>query len=377
MSAPTTIFVDARMIDASGIGRTIRCHLAGLAGNPYRFVAGVADERGAAAVRGLHPEIETVAYEAPIYSFREHWLGWRLARRLRARVDLFWFPHYNVPWMMPANSVVTIHDLIHLKFPRTSGNPLKVEAARGVIRRALSRARRVACDSATTLEDVVAFEPEARRKVRVVPAGVTRAWRPYTAEAQAEFRRRVGLSRFLLALGNKKWHKNHRMLLQALDLLGPGDDAPRLVIIGRREPGWEATVAEWRARGGAFDRLVDLEDVSDEDLAGYYASAEAFLMPSFYEGFGIPPLEAMSAGTPVISSGCGALAETVGDAGLTRDPLDARAWADAVLLLRRDQSLRRTLIERGLAHVERFSWSTASALLAAVFQEAIEGVERP
>lgn len=366
-------FVDVRMIAASGIGRFIRSLLPRLSRQGFHFVAGVKGDTEAAIVREICPEAETVPYPAGIYSVAEQIAGSALVSRLRPRVELFWFPHYNVPWLLPANSIVSVHDLIHLKFPERSVGRLKTTLAKSLIRRAVRRAQFVVCPSTATRADLLRLSPRAARKLRVVHYGVSDRFAPLTAAEQDAFRQRKGFQRLLLTVGNKKPHKNHRLLLEVVDRLAPEFPDLKLAVIGAADRSWTRRVAEWRTLSPYADRLLDLEDIPDQELAAYYSCADLFLMPSRCEGFGLPPLEAMAAGTPVVSSGGGSLAEILGDAAITREWDDADGWATEIARLLESEAEREELVRRGFQQASCYCWDAAARGFAEVFREAVEG----
>jgi glycosyltransferase involved in cell wall biosynthesis len=366
------VFVDARMISSSGIGRFISGLLPRLSRQGFHFIAGVKDNSEASLVREICPEGETVPYPAEIYSVAEQITGAAVVSRQRRRVKLFWFPHYNVPWLLPANSIVSVHDLIHLKFPEHSGGRLKTTLARHLIRRALRRARYVVCPSTATRDDLMRLSPRAARKLRVVHYGVSDRFTPLTPAEQDAFRRRKGLQRLLLTVGNKKPHKNHRLLLDVVDRLAPEFPDVRLAVIGAGDRRWDEEVTEWKKSSQFADRLLDLEDVSDEELAAYYSCADVFLMPSRCEGFGLPPLEAMAAGTPVVSSGGGSLAEILGDSAITCGWDDADGWTTEIARLLKSEAEREELVRKGFEQANRYSWDTAARRFADLFREAVE-----
>jgi glycosyltransferase involved in cell wall biosynthesis len=361
------------MIAASGIGRFIRGVLPHLSGYGFHVVAGVKGNTEKTLVQEICPEVETVPYPAGIYSVAEQIAGTAVVLRQRRRVKLFWFPHYNVPWLLPANSVVSVHDLIHLKFPEHSVGRFKTTLAKILIRRAVRRARYVVCPSTATRDDLLRLSPRAASKLRVVHYGVSDRFTPLPAAEQDSFRRRKGFQRLLLTVGNKKPHKNHRLLLEVVDRLSPEFPDLKLAVIGAGDRRWAGEVAEWRASSPFADRLLDLEDVPDEELAAYYSCADVFLMPSRCEGFGLPPLESMAAGTPVVSSGGGSLAEILGDAAITREWDDADGWTTEIARLLESEGEREHLVRKGYEQASRYSWETTARRLAELFREAIEG----
>ena len=193
-------------------------------------------------------------------------------------------------------------------------------------------------------------------------------FRPVTApEALADVRRRHSLpTRYLLALSVRRPHKHLRALVEAYGLIAariPQD----LVLVGETHGRYDDDVPAAIARLGLRARVHELGWVSDADTPAVYTLADAFVMPSLLEGFGLPPLEAMSCGTPVAASNTSSLPEVVGDAGLLFDPRDLQAMAGTIERIATDEALRRDLSARGLVRAAGFTWTrTATIVLAAL-----------
>lgn len=373
---PICVFVDARMAAKTGIGRYITGHLGALCGKRFKFIAGTPSPSDDEVIRAACQDVEITDYSAPLYSIRERLLGFRRAAALNRRVNVYWYPQYNVPWRLPKASVVTIHDLIQFRFNLESASFLrtwrgKVRAWAGkiILLRAVRQAARVVCVSTTTLRDLQTLIPDIVEKTVVIGNGVSPEWATFSALDGVEVDRRTMGKPFLLAVGVKKGHKNHSLLLSVIDALAEKGLQHRLVIIGKQEQDWLRTVAKWESGGGHLDRLIDLEEVPDRQLAAFYGKAAMLLMPSLYEGFGLPPLEAMVAGIPVICSNRGALPETVGDAAILLDPLHLDAWIEAVNRLLVTPFEREQLVAAGKRRAEELTWPTAAAKLATLLNE--------
>jgi glycosyltransferase involved in cell wall biosynthesis len=302
------------------------------------------------------------------YGLDEHFLVPRAARR--AGVDLLHEPHYTLPlgWRRPA--VVTIHDLIHLRFPRffPPGAALYARAVAGV---AVRRARLVITDSAHTRTDVVERLGADPARVRVIPLGVSAALAPGAPGEVAAWRRERALpADYLLYVGARKAHKNLALLLEALARIAPAQRPP-LVLSGKPWEGGEplARLAARLRLGTAIHFAGKLRD--ERALARLYSGAALYVQPALSEGFGLPPLEAMACGTPVLSSNSGALPETVGDAGLLLPPRDPEAWAGAIVMLLGDPARRATLAQRGLERARGFTWERTARLTLEVYAEAV------
>ena len=296
----------------------------------------------------------------------------------RAPVDVFHFlAHVDAPALLPPRAVVTVHDLIllvmrHLYEP---GKPLRYRVGRALDRQVLRRARLLITDSAASRDDIVRLFRLPPERVRVAPLGVTGRFRPQPAEAVAAVRARYRLERpFLLYVGGIDPRKDVPRLLEAWGgLRARRAGVPDLALGGaiERDPHFPALLRQAQ-RLGAADALRVLGFVADEDLPALLTAAEAFVFPSLYEGFGLPPLEAMACGTPVVASGAGSLGEVLGDAALLVRPGEAGSLADGIARLLDDGALRAALRERGLARAATFTWERTARETLAAYREAHE-----
>jgi glycosyltransferase involved in cell wall biosynthesis len=366
--APTggiTLLVDARVIDASGLGRYLRELLAHwfaataferfeLLGDPEVLTAFVRAAAPAAPVR-------IVPYRGAVYSPRSQmdWLSLQARGELSGTVAFF--PHWDAPLaLLPRASVVTVHDLIHFRVP--DAFPAARRAlARPTLRHVVRRAARVVCPSEATARDLGAWMPSASRKVCAVPNGVSaRFFAPCESPLGGPY---------LLCVGNGKPHKNVAAAVDVLARLRTEFPSLRLVVVGQRGSAAAETAA--RARGvGVGDAVVDLGTVDDETLHRCYAGAVALLFPSRYEGFGLPVVEAMAAGAAVVASRTPAVAEVVGDAAPLRDPDDVEGMADDVRRLLTDARWRAAVVAAGRERAARFSWERAAAETADILRAA-------
>jgi glycosyltransferase involved in cell wall biosynthesis len=362
------IAIDARKLFDGGIGTYIRGLLGALAaapdGNRYVALTSPGDLGRTAWPR---ERVDLVPVRAGKYGIAEHFTVPRAARR--AGVGLFHAPHYTLPlgWLGPA--VVTIHDLIHLRYPQFFP-PGAALYARAMAGSAAARARVVIADSAATRADVVERLGTPERKVRVIRLGVSAALSPPPAERVADYRRARDLpADYALYVGARKAHKNLGMLIDALGRIAAGSRPP-LVLSG---PPWapDDPLARRAARGGVAVRFSGAIE-GDGDLACLYGGAALLAQPSLIEGFGLPPLEAMACGTPVISSDAPALIETVGDAAVIVPARDAEAWGSAIAGLLADSPRREALRRRGLDRAREFTWEKTAAQTAEIYREAME-----
>ena len=285
--------------------------------------------------------------------------------------DLFHATDYLLPPLRQARGVCQIHDLSFLIVPET-GDPRLVRYLREALPRSLARATLVLADSACTREDLLrcyGLDPE---RVVVVPAGVSPHFQPVTdPRVLAAARARYGLPEaFLLFVGTLEPRKNLVRLVEAYGWLrGEAACTLPLVLAGGR--GWRNDALLARIRELDLEESVVLPGfVAEEDLPALLSAASLFVYPSLYEGFGLPPLEAMACGAPVVASNAGSLPEVLGEAALLPDPRDARGIGEAMARLLSDAALRARLREAGLRRAAGFTWAGAAQRLLAAYDVA-------
>jgi glycosyltransferase involved in cell wall biosynthesis len=288
----------------------------------------------------------------------------------RERIDVLHSPGYTAPLFLRAASVVTIHDMNYHYFPE-DWSPAALWANRILIPRVARRADRIITISQCSQRAVSEILGIAPAKIDVVSLGCDGNLAPAVPGEEAAMRARLQLDgRYLLSVTASHPHKNLDGLLRAYDrACERWPDPPPLVIVGikgRHQEKLEASLAARKAPG-----RVMLTGWIDAPLLGaLYRAAHLFVFPSKYEGFGLPPLEAMSAGVPVVSSRAASLAEVVGDAALTIDPEDDAALAAAMRRASDDEALRRELVERGRARAATFTWRRAAEETLASYRRA-------
>jgi glycosyltransferase involved in cell wall biosynthesis len=284
---------------------------------------------------------------------------------------LFHAPHYVVSPLTRCPYVVTIHDCIHLRFPQYLPNRLAPAYARAMMRLAARRAQRILTVSNASKQDILHYLDVPADKVEVIYNALdARLATPPTEEDIKRVRERFLLtSPFILYAGNIKPHKNIDRLIEAYSILRRrGVSGVKLLIIGdeiSKYPNLRRLVHRFQLH----PHVRFLGFVPEETLAALYRLASVFVFPSLYEGFGLPPLEAMAAGAPVITSNVSSLPEVVGDAALLIDPMDAGALADAMARVLGDARLAAELIRRGRERVKTFSWERSVARVREVYVE--------
>ena len=376
---PLHIVLDARRSGDFGIGTYIRSLVQALGAidtrNRYTLVSGPGDLK---ALTGLPDNFSTSIYSRPDGS---HWDNVLFPMYLRGLApDLVHIPLNRVPLLMIQPYVVTVHDLTNLFFEWEEYSKLRIHLRRRRLIRGLARANRVIAVSEATRRDVerIAGVPSSRmRLVYNAPnPGFLEPDGPDSAEERRRIMERYQIQHpFLLYAGNIRRHKNIPRLVEAFAVVRdrlanhPVYHDLRLVIIGdtiSQYPQVRQTVIRSRVEHAV--RFLGF--VPFETLRCFYQSAAAFVFPSRYEGFGLPPLEAMACGAPVVTSNVSSLPEVVGDAAVLVNPENVfdivRGIRDVLL----DETLRADLIVRGRQQASRFSWARTARQVLEIYQEA-------
>jgi glycosyltransferase involved in cell wall biosynthesis len=289
----------------------------------------------------------------------------------RERVRLFHAPHYVLPPLVSCRSVVTIHDCIHLMFPQYLPNRFAPAYARASIALASRRATRVLTVSESSKRDILRFVDIPADKIDVIYNSYDErfAVEPHPDQV-VRVRERYQLhDEFVLYAGNVKPHKNLERLIEAFHLVHKrGLGHLKLVLIGDE-------ISKYMALRRAVHRhqlhqyVRFLGYMPEETLAVMYRLAGAFVFPSLYEGFGLPPLEAMASGTPVVTSNLSSLPEVTGDAALLVDPYDPHAIAEGIHQVLTDRGLSCDLRRRGLARARQFSWEQSVRRVREIYEQ--------
>jgi glycosyltransferase involved in cell wall biosynthesis len=293
-------------------------------------------------------------------------LAGRAARA--AGADLLHGVHYELPLAARLPAVVTVHDLTLLTNPE-GHEPGKVRYFGRALRRAVRVARRVLCVSATTARDLADREGVAPERIDVTRLGTDLG--PAGEAEVAALRRRLGLDGpYLLGLGTVEPRKDLPTLVRAFASLA-GELPHRLVLAGLA--GWgQGALAAAVADSGVADRVLLCGYLPEADKAALFTGADVFAYPSRYEGFGLPVLEAMACGTPVVTTTGGSLPEVAGDAALLVEPGDPDALAAALAKLAGDPSARQAAASRGRARAAEFTWDGCAAETVAAYRRALD-----
>jgi glycosyltransferase involved in cell wall biosynthesis len=337
---------DLRMIRHSGIGRYLRNLL------PLLLPQLQATEIHILAPRALldnpswlqDPRIRLIDTHAPIYSIAEQ----RLLTTIHSK-NLLWVPHFNAPLYRRGPLVVTIHDIAPLAMPQILNNPLKRAYASLLIHRAVAQASAILTVSNFTRSELLTRLHVPAEKITVTPLALDTAW-PHTSPPHIE----PDGTPYLLFVGNVKPNKNLTLLLTAFASVA-GKLPYRILIAGKHHGHGTTDEAVLHQAESLGDRLRFTGELSDADLQRLYAGASALVLPSLYEGFGLPLLEAMSLNCPVLCSTAGSLPEVAGPAALYFNPHNPTELATHLLHLQ-DPTVTANLRTAGHLRLQTFSW---------------------
>jgi alpha-1,3-rhamnosyl/mannosyltransferase len=370
--ATLTIGIDCRCIHdrRDGIARYISQLVAGLcaAEGDHRIVAFVdAARRLPDAIASASAKLRSHAIPIPVFHPRGLW-AWRSILREQP-IDLFHAPyHVWAPARLPCPMITTVHDLIYDRYPQYMPHGYTWPAYKIMSAHAVSHSSHILTVSQATKRDIVRFHRADARKITVTPLGVDARFTPaIDARRREQVRERYRLPKaYTLALGARRLHKNTRRLMGAFTKIA--HDVPHtLVLVGSAKAAerWPSPALAALRRDG---RLIELEYVADADLPALYALADLFVQPSMIEGFGLPVIEAMACGCPVVCSNTSSLPEVAGDAALLFDPSSTHDLAATLLRALSSVGLRQELAQRGRRRAAIFTWERAIAETLSVYR---------
>jgi glycosyltransferase involved in cell wall biosynthesis len=362
------------------MGRSLRGQFVGVSRYTHQLVEAVAGQlttppsvfltRAPDGLNGARIRRIRAPFPTPNEYARAAWEQTIVPRQVRRIApDVYHSPNYILPLRLSCPSVVTIHDMAFLdrKLHRLRSHLyLSVLATAAV-----HKAKRIICVSEYTKREMLRRFPSTASKARVIGEGVDPAFTPQSPRAIERFRRRFGLvDPYVLFVGTIEPRKNLPRLIEAFSAAVAGHAFPhRLIIAGGS--GWKDEPVRRAYRASAVrERIHFAGYLRDDELPAAYAGADVFIYPSLHEGFGLPPLEAMACGTPVITSNVTSLPEVVGEAAVTVNPRDTNALTDALRVLLRDAALRDELSAAGRARAREFTWEDAAARTIGVYEEA-------
>ena len=288
--------------------------------------------------------------------------------------DITHFFNYIVPPFVHGKKVVTVHDMVYKAFPETVRGRTRFMLEMG-LKRSMKRADIIVTDSEFSKSEIVKYFPQHEKKIRVVPCGADpERFHPCTEpERIPEVKKSLEIEgEYFLYLGTIEPRKNLERLITAYKHLADklGEKCPKLVMAGGK--GWlDNGIYSRVERLGLTGKVIFTKYVPSEDLNPLMCGALAFVFPSIYEGFGMPPLEAMACGVPVLTSGEASLPEVTGDCAVICDAYSVKSIAKGLYRLCTDEKLRHELSRKGLERAKGFTWERSAEMLQAVYNELI------
>ncbi len=310
-----------------------------------------------------YPSVRLEQLNVRTFSLQEQW---RLPARLNeCRAGLYHSPYYIMPYRPGIPTVVTVYDLIPFRYPHDFSSSQRL-VFNVTIRLAVRAARRVIAISQATANDLVQLLRVPLSKIDVIPLAADPIFKPPPASEVARVREKFKLpTAYVLSVGINKPHKNLGTLVEAWQQINR--EAGALVIAGA----WDVRYPLAQDDAGA-EGMISIPNIPEGDLPGLYAGARVFVMPSLYEGFGLPILEAMACGAPVMAAHTSSLPEVAGNAALFFDPKDANALTEQMLRVVRSSPLEEELRAKSLARAAQFSWAQTARETLQVYGKTID-----
>lgn len=354
------VIIDARMV---------KNELHGIARYTYEIVNRLADKVNIKLIVNdentagkLFKKVEFISMRSGFLSMKEQFELPFVVDRYRGDT-IFHSPSIASSPFMRSASILTIHDLTPLKFPEFYSSIHKYYYS-FIVKPAAKRAKKILTVSEYSKMDIIKWLECDEDKVVVTYNGVEDRFRIIeNKEKLLKVKKKYNLpDRFILYIGNMKPHKNVKNLVKSMQHV---NQDVKLVINGKPNGEIDIIIKEFNLQ----EKLQFIGYVDDEDLPAMYNLAELFLYPSLYEGFGLPPLEAMSCGCPVITSNTSSLPEVVGDTQIMVDPYDVFELGNAINLVLSNEDLRQKMIQKGLEQSKRFTWERTARETLDVYEE--------
>lgn len=358
------ITIDIRMINHSGIGTYIQNIVPILLEkrqNDKFFLIGKNNEIKQHSWINKK-NVTVINCDSPIYSITEQFA---LKKLIPKSTSLFWSPHYNIPLFYRGKLITTIHDVFHLAFPEQLSLTQKLYSK--IMFKAVNfKSNLIVTVSNFSKKELIEKNKTNFQKIRVVHNGVNRIENPKIKQTNNDL-----LSKsYLLYVGNVKPHKNLSNLLDAFEIIQEKENID-LIIVGKKDGFITPDKKVLKKAESLGSKVIFTGFISDELLAEYYKNAIALVFPSLYEGFGLPPLEAMVMKCPVISSNKASLPEVCQDSALYFNPESVTDIAEKIQTLLKDQKLQVEFKNKGVRHVQSFSWKKAAEETLTVMDEVI------
>ena len=342
--------------------------------NEYRFFSAKQPPR--LPVPNSIPQGERIRYRQSPFEDKWHYRLWYRLRLpipvqlLTGQIDLFHSPDFVLPPVVPkVPTLLTVHDLSFLHYPNTFPDSL-VAYLNQVVPWSIKRATHILADSKATKRDLESLWQISPEKITVLLSGVTPSFKMVDDNTKIErVKSKYGLGNppYLLSVGTVQPRKNYQLLIRAFKPVA--EKFPHNLIISGGKGWLYDEMIEEVAKQNLEGRVRFIGFVDDVDLPALYSGASLFVFPSLYEGFGLPLLEAMACGVPVLSSDASSLPEVGQNTAVYCSPHDLNGWTDNMLNLLGDKAERQQLSQRGLHHVDNFTWQKTAVKLLKIYEE--------
>ena len=359
--------IDLRMWAHAGIGRYIReLYFAMLRNEPAFNFRALLPEKIRQSLRYRQADVEFKNSRSSIYSLAEQWDVLSFSKK----TDLLHVPHFNIPVLYGGKLVVTVHDLVYLKESRFSGSQFSRAYVKFLFKQIEKKAHAVLAVSEYTKNDLLEHFPKLKGRVFVTHEAASFVFQPVGAGELEDAKKKYSLSKpFVLFVGSLKAHKNVSILIEAMAALKKEKMlSHELVLVGGKDDK-EKELLALIEKSASFVRV--LGRVEDEELVRLYNLAEVFVLPSLWEGFGLPVLEAMACGAPVLASNRASLPEVVGEAGLLFDPTRVDELKELLYNVLQNRDLRQKMRTDGFLQAKKFSWDKTAAETLNVYERVL------
>ncbi len=368
--------VQAAVTQQAGIGRYTRelaTHLIDLGGDELQLRLDYFDFRGEARIpaslqhhEGLHP---LRWFPGGILQKAWNHLGFPPYDWLHGSADIYHFPNFLAAPCQSGKRVVSIHDLSFMRFPQYT-EPKNLRNLKRGIERTVKQADAIITISHFSAREIAMFLQVPENRIFTTHLGVAESFTKPAAEDSAKFRTRNAITKpYLLAVGTIEPRKNLPFLIKLYEQMHDYDGD--LLIAGglgwRYEPILQCIEQSTRSK-----QIRRIGYLPEEELPALYANADALLMPSFYEGFGLPPLEAMACETPVIASSGGSLQEVLQDGAIVHNHYEMDVWRESIYRILSNQTHRKECVRRGLAVAQQYTWAKTAAQTLDVYRNVLQ-----
>ena len=369
------ILIDARVISDKmhGIARYSYNLIENIAEidteNEYILLSGYSELQ---VFSSRYKNFKFIKCNTPLYSVQEQLIIPPILKR--ENIDLYHSPTFSAPIYQPCKVIMTVYDMIHLIF----GRPIHRLYYKYIAKRAMTKALCIITLSEYSKNDIVKWLGIPQEKIYVTHSGVDKRFKPTGDAAMPdEIKKRFGISnRYILFVGNQKPHKNSIGTLKAFKMAVKKERLPHyLILVGIKK---DIIEDKNNGIGDEFNnRIICIDNLTDNDLIKLYQSADLFLLPSLYEGFGLPMLEAMACGVPVITSNRTSIPEVTGNAAILVDPENIQEIANAICKVLKDENLKSDLIRKGLKRAKMFSWRKMAEETLELYKRVYESSNNP